>query len=124
MTTRRPYALALALIVGLGAATVPLLAHMQATKMAPAADATIAASPAQVEVWFSQEPDPKLSKLEVSGASGAVKLKPIQITKNMSIVAAIDGTLADGRYMVRWQSAGDDGHVQKGEYAFSVKNTR
>jgi methionine-rich copper-binding protein CopC len=29
--------------------------------------------------------------------------------------------MADGRYTVNWQTAGDDGHLQKGTFAFTVK---
>jgi methionine-rich copper-binding protein CopC len=39
-------------------------------------------------------------------------------------VATIDGSLADGRYAARWQAAGDDGHVQKGEYVFTIRRTK
>jgi methionine-rich copper-binding protein CopC len=33
----------------------------------------------------------------------------------------IDGTIADGAYVVTWQSAGDDGHLQKGDFKFTFK---
>jgi copper resistance protein C len=102
-------------------AATTALAHMKAAKSEPAADSTVTSSPARVQVWFTQAPDPKLSKLEVTGPAGAVKLNGFRVNDDKSIVAAVDGTLANGRYRVRWQSAGDDGHVQKGEFAFSVK---
>jgi methionine-rich copper-binding protein CopC len=103
------------------ASAVSLVAHMKATKLEPAANSSLTASPARVQVWFTQAPDPKVSKLELAGPAGAVKLTALQITKERSIVASVDGTLTDGRYTVRWQSAGDDGHIQKGEYAFTIK---
>jgi methionine-rich copper-binding protein CopC len=103
------------------AAVATVVAHMKAAKSQPAADSTVTSSPARVQVWFTQAPDPKLSKLEVTGPAGAVKLNGFRVNDDKSIVATVEGTLADGRYTVRWQSAGDDGHVQKGEFAFSVK---
>jgi copper resistance protein C len=103
------------------AAATTLLAHMKAARSEPAAGSTLTSSPARVQVWFTQVPDPKLSKLEVTGPAGAVKLNGFRVNDDKSIAATVDGTLANGRYTVRWQSAGDDGHVQKGEFAFSVK---
>jgi methionine-rich copper-binding protein CopC len=118
MVRRLTYTFVFTAIVAASAATV--LAHMKASKMEPAADATVA-SPARLQIWFTQAPDPKVSKLELTGPAGVAKLSGFQVTAEKSIVAMVDGTLADGRYTVRWQSAGDDGHVQKGEYAFTVK---
>jgi methionine-rich copper-binding protein CopC len=105
------------------ACAVPVFAHMKASKMEPAANATVTTSPARIQVWFTQAPDPKVSKLELAGPTGPLKLTGFQVTAGKSIVATVDGSLADGRYTARWQAAGDDGHVQKGEYVFTVKRT-
>ena len=121
--TRR-YTLGVVIVLALTAATSTVFAHMKATKLEPAADSTVTTSPQRVQAWFTQAPDPGLSKLELSGPAGAVKLKDFHVTAEKSIVATIDGALANGRYTVRWQSAGDDGHVQKGEFAFTVQTTR
>ena len=37
-----------------------------------------------------------------------------------TIMAAITGTMVDGKYAVDWQTAGDDGHVQKGAFTFTL----
>jgi copper resistance protein C len=118
MVRRLAHAFVLIAIVAASAATA--LAHMKAAKMEPAAEATVT-SPSRVQIWFTQAPDPKVSKLELTGPAGVAKLSGFQVTAGKSLVATVDGTLADGRYTVRWQAAGDDGHVQKGEYAFTVK---
>ena len=34
-----------------------------------------------------------------------------------------DKDLADGDYVVKWQTSGDDGHIQKGEYKFTLKSS-
>jgi methionine-rich copper-binding protein CopC len=39
-------------------------------------------------------------------------------------VADFNGKLADGQYVVSWQTAGDDGHVSKGDFSFSVKSAQ
>jgi copper resistance protein C len=105
------------------ASAVSVFAHMKAAKMEPAANATVTTPLSRIQVWFTQAPDPKVSKLELVGPGGAVKLTGFQVTKEKSIVANVDGTLGDGRYTARWQAAGDDGHVQKGEFAFTIKRT-
>jgi methionine-rich copper-binding protein CopC len=116
-----PYRRACATLIALIVAATTVVAHMKAAKTEPAADSTLSSSPSRVQVWFTQAPDPKLTKLEVTGPAGAVKLNGFKVNDDKSAVAAVEGTLANGRYTVRWQSAGDDGHVQKGEFAFSVK---
>jgi methionine-rich copper-binding protein CopC len=121
MAHRAIYALILAAIVASSVVTV--FAHMKASKMEPAANSTVTTSPARIQVWFTQAPDPKVSKLELAGPAGPIKLVGFQATTGKSIVATIDGNLLDGRYTARWQAAGDDGHVQKGEYVFTVKRT-
>jgi methionine-rich copper-binding protein CopC len=121
MAHRAIHAVILAAIVASSAVTV--FAHMKASKMEPAANSTVTTSPARIQVWFTQAPDPKVSKLELAGPAGPIKLTGFQVTAGKSIVATVDGSLTDGRYTARWQAAGDDGHVQKGEYVFTVKRT-
>lgn len=104
------------------ASAVTVFAHMKTTKMEPAADAMLASSPAKVQIWFTETPDLKVSKLELTGPAGVVKTGALKVEEK-SIVASIEAKLGDGTYMAHWQSAGDDGHVQKGEYSFSVKTT-
>lgn len=106
------------------ASVATVLAHMQATKMEPAENSTLTAAPTKVQVWFTEEPDPAVSKLELTGPAGAVTLSGFQIAANNSMTARIEGKLGNGRYTVRWQSAGDDGHLQKDEFAFTVQSTR
>lgn len=112
--------LSLALLVTLA---LPLEAHMKLAKSAPAANATLNSKPAQLQVWFTQAPDPAVSKLELSGPSGAVTLAAVQPAADKSLTAAIEGAMTDGVYTVRWQSAGDDGHIQKGEFTFTLRQT-
>jgi methionine-rich copper-binding protein CopC len=78
----------------------------------------------RVQVWFTQAPDPKVSKIEVAGPGGAVKLGALQVTAEKSIMAPVEAALGNGRYTASWQAAGDDGHVQKGTFSFSVQHAR
>ncbi len=106
------------------ALTVSLGAHMAMEKADPARDTTLAVAPKQVQLWFTQKPDLKVTKIELQGPSGPIKLAPAHMMGAMSVMVGVDGEVADGAYTVRWQSAGDDGHVQKGEYAFHLKRAK
>lgn len=106
------------------ALTVSLGAHMAMEKADPARDITMTVAPKQLQLWFTQKPDLKVTKIELQGPSGPIKLAPAHLMGAMSVMAAVDGELADGAYTVSWQSAGDDGHVQKGKYAFQIKRAK
>ncbi|HUU35874.1 MAG TPA: copper resistance CopC family protein [Vicinamibacterales bacterium] len=101
-----------------------VLAHMALSKSLPAKDAVVASTPAKVQLWFSQAPDVAVSKLTLTGPSGAVKLGALAADADKSMSAAVEADTPDGAYTVAWQAAGDDGHLQKGEFAFSVRRTR
>lgn len=105
------------------ALTISVSAHLAVSKTMPADQSTVSESPARVQVWFTQQPSPRVSLLEMKGPSGEdVKLGEVAITRgDRSIAAAVLGTLAPGRYEVAWRTAGDDGHVMRGTFAFSVK---
>jgi methionine-rich copper-binding protein CopC len=106
------------------AATTVALAHMKLAKSLPAADSTITSQPAKVQIWFTQAPDKAVSRLTLSGPAGEVKLGAVEVGADKSMSAAVQGATPDGAYKVAWQTAGDDGHVQKGQFAFTVRQTR
>jgi methionine-rich copper-binding protein CopC len=111
---RRPiHALLLAAIVTASAATV--FAHMKASKMEPAANSTVTTPPARIQVWFTQAPDPRVSRLELAGPAGAVKLGGLQVTAEKSVVGPIDRSLAPGRYKGRWRAPGEVWRGHRGE---------
>ena len=106
------------------ALTVSLAAHMALEKADPARDAAVTVTPKHVQLWFTQKPDLKVTKIELQGPAGPIKLAPAHMMGAMSVMAAVEGEVADGSYTVRWQSAGDDGHVQKGAYVFTLKRAK
>ena len=110
---------AIALIV-IGTAAV-LSAHAKVEKSEPRSGTTLNAPPKQIQLWFNEEIDAAVSKIELTGAAGKVALAPIHAASKKSVTAGITGTVADGAYTVAWQTAGDDGHVVKGNFTFTVK---
>jgi methionine-rich copper-binding protein CopC len=99
-------------------------AHMKFDKATPAADSTITAPPSSLEVSFTQAPDAKVSKLTLSGPSGPVKLTGLHVMGEKSLMATVSDQMPDGVYTVSWQSAGKDGHVQKGDFKFTLKRAK
>jgi len=95
-------------------------AHMALKKTEPAERATVTAPPPAITLWFTQKPDLTVSRLLLAGPSGAIKLGAVATGDAMQLTAPVEGTMADGAYRIEWQTAGDDGHVQKGTVAFTL----
>ena len=116
----RPALLVLALAVML---VTSASAHMKLEKTEPAEGATLASAPPHIQMWFTQEPDLAVTRVELSGPGGAVELGEAHVMEAQTLMATVRGTMGDGSYTVTWQTAGDDGHLQKGEFSFEVKHT-
>src|SRR5262245_26213654 len=97
-------------------------AHMKVEKTEPAEGSTLNAPPPHIQVFLTEKPDRKVTKVELVGASGKVTLGPADMMGDKTLMAAITGKMPDGKYTVNWQTAGDDGHVQKGSFAFTLKH--
>jgi methionine-rich copper-binding protein CopC len=95
-------------------------AHAKLEKSEPADKSTLAAPPAHVQLWFDDDLDVKASKIALKGTAGPVKLGPVHLMGDKTMMADITGAMADGKYTIDWQTAGDDGHVSKGVIAFTV----
>lgn len=102
-------------------AVATAMAHLAATKTMPDADAVVAESPQQIQVWFTQNPDPAVSQLALEGPAGEVELGDTTVADEKSLMAMVPRALAPGSYTVSWRTAGDDGHVRRGDFAFTVR---
>lgn len=118
-TVRRAFAACAAVaVMVIGAATIE--AHMKVEKSEPAANAVVTAPMPHVQIFFNEAPDLKVSKMEIKGPSPKTKLVQMHVM-DKSLMAMVEGDMPDGAYTVSWQAAGSDGHIQKGDLAFSVK---
>ena len=106
-------------LVVLAAATA--MAHLAATKTMPEADAVVAEPPQQIQVWFTQDPDPAVSQLALEGPAGDVELGDTTVADEKSLMAMVPRALTPGSYTVSWRTAGDDGHVRRGDFSFTVR---
>jgi methionine-rich copper-binding protein CopC len=126
MKTRTSQVIRLAIIVAVGLVLPALLqAHAKLEKTQPANGTTVSAPPPRIQLWFDEEVDVKVSKIELMGPSGKVALGPTRTMGSKSLIADISGKMADATYTVIWQTAAaDDGHVSKGDFKFTLKQAR
>ena len=101
--------------------SIAVQAHAKLLKTSPADKATVARVPTSVQLWFNEAIDVKLSKIDVTGPEGKVTLGTVHAMEPKQLMGPITGKMADGAYTVTWQTAGDDGHVQKGSFTFTLK---
>ena len=97
------------------ASVVMAAAHMAVQKTMPEADAVLSESPHHIQ------PDPAISRLTLEGASGEVVLGETEVQDDRSLMAMLPSELGAGTYTVKWRTAGDDGHTQRGDFAFTVR---
>ena len=111
-------AVLVALSVGL--LSTAAFAHNKLLKTDPLDTAALKSGPMMIQLWFQEKPDLTVTKLQVKGPSGPVDLGPVHAMANNEIMADVKGKLGPGSYVVDWQTAGDDGHVSKGQFTFTV----
>jgi len=99
---------------------IPLHAQMKIQKTEPAANSMNNTPPKQIQIWFNEAPVYAFTKINVTGPIGGVKLAAL-VFDGQSVSAAVVGVLPDGAYVATWQSGGNNGHVQRGQFKFAVK---
>lgn len=97
-------------------------AHAKLEKSEPAANTTVSTAPTSIQMWFNEAPDLKVTKVDLAGVAGKIELGPAHSMGKNNVMAPIVGKMTDGKYTVNWQTAGDDGHVEKGTFAFTLKH--
>jgi copper transport protein len=125
MTRPGRFVLALALILLACAQALPASAHADLLRSIPEANASLARSPDRVELFFSEDVDPKLSKLNVLDLNGdVVDLRDARVdTEDGAHMTTMLQPLKDGVYTVVWNVfSADDGHQTSGSFPFAVGN--
>lgn len=99
------------------------LRHLKLLKSEPAANAAVSA-PATVRLWFSQRPELAVTRVTLTGATGAERvLAPLARGRagDAPIEAPVGIALAPGRYTIAWRTMAKDGHVLNGTIPFTVR---
>jgi methionine-rich copper-binding protein CopC len=107
------FAAALALLIAL-----PAQAHSRLTASEPAAEATVEA-PKSLNLTFSADLRLVMLKLTADGIDDIVlpvdRTAPAAKTFSLPLPA-----LKPATYTVRWTGSGEDGHIMKGKFVFTV----
>ena len=113
--------LAITAIVGL-ALTGQTLAHAHLLSAAPPVNGTVATSPTELDLKFSEDLNLKFSGARLTGPGKA----PVQTVEaklmggDTTLMVPLSGTLAPGAYTVDWHALSADGHKAVGSYTFTV----
>ncbi len=109
---------------GLLLSATSAFAHAEFVKSTPAPDSTVAASPTEIDITFSEGIDAKFSgaklvdSMKMEFATGQSTLAKGGDT---TLVIPITTPLAEGEYVVNWHNLSKDGHKLKGSFKFTVK---
>jgi methionine-rich copper-binding protein CopC len=118
---QRPYLIfGVALVLATSAASHPLPKSAD-----PKPNAVLTASPAQIQIGFSEGLVGAFSGIELDDASGKqVPIGAAVVDPNNSklLAAPVSTKLAPGSYTVKWHVVGDDTHHVSGHYTFEVKS--
>jgi methionine-rich copper-binding protein CopC len=94
-------------------------AHANLDRATPAVGSTVASSPGQLTLWFTENIERKFSTADVRNASGArVDQGNISVSGNVLSVGL--KTLSPGTYRVHWRVLSVDTHTTSGSFTFHV----
>lgn len=99
--------------------------HTRLLRSIPGKDSVITASPATIQLWFSERIELGLSRVRIEDAGGkSVSLSPLTQDASAAdapVVGRVPAPLADGTYTLHWTAASRDGHAVKGSFGFTIK---
>ena len=115
--------LALALLLAPFAAPSVASAHAQLLKALPPVGGTVASSPQDLRLSFSEGIEPRFSTVALATEAGAAVPigRPTTDPADRSVLVVRRGrTLAPGTYTVTWHAVSVDTHKTQGSFAFTV----
>src|SRR6478609_2424441 len=101
----RDLAVIFTILVALCVYPALLSAHLKLERSNPAANATLDAAPAQLQLWFSEEPLLLMTAVTLTGPKGAVKLDKARAGGERSLIVPIATPLEPGAYKIAWKTA-------------------
>ena len=113
----------LVLLVALVATPVYALFHAVLRSSAPSAGATVAQSPRELRLTFSEAIELPFTRITVlAGGRDTVVMGRVahDSSANQVVVVPVTSALKPGSYTVKYRVAGHDGHPMGGSYVFTV----
>ena len=98
-------------------------AHAHLVSATPPVGGTVATSPTELDLRFSEALNLKFSGVKVTGPDEAELTleEPMLMDDDTTFMAMIASKLAPGTYSVEWHALSSDGHKTQGSYTFVVK---
>jgi methionine-rich copper-binding protein CopC len=97
---------------------MPAHAHAFLDSANPRVGSTVATSPTQVTLHFTQRLEPKFSKAEVRNSAGARVDQGTTVSGSMIRIGV--SALSPGAYRVIWHVLSVDTHTTEGSFSFHV----
>jgi methionine-rich copper-binding protein CopC len=112
-------ALAAALLALLAFGAAPALAHAELVSSDPADGAQLSTPPTTIQLTFSEGLDAAKSSFRLNESGTTIGSG--KAAADGDTVMTLDGLALDpGDYVIRWTSAADDGHLERGVVQFTV----
>lgn len=106
------------LLCALLAGATTAQAHAQLDHASPAVGSSVAASPAQISLVFTQSIEPKFSGASVRNSAGA-RVDQGSSASGSTLRVSVKG-LSPGTYTVSWHVLSVDTHKTQGSFSFRV----
>ncbi len=106
-------------LAALATIPVPAIAHAFLVKARPAAGENLPASPARIELLFSEALEPAFSDVTVTDTQGRDMGAGPSAASGSEIYRPLK-KLAPGRYRVSWHAVSQDTHRSEGSYNFLI----
>lgn len=99
---------------------VPAHAHTALRRSDPASGARLEQAPGAIRLWFRERVQLAVTRVRLVGADGREELLALSAdpADSSGVVAAVPAALGSGRWVVRWQTGGRDGHPVRGQFHF------
>jgi methionine-rich copper-binding protein CopC len=113
---------AVLLLIATAAAPAPRIPHFALSRSSPEAGATVT-SPSEVRLWFTEEPQDGTVQIRLVEAEDA-GVHVMDVAQDgddrTSFYIEMHGMLPPATYTVSWRGMGDDGHVVRDTFEFTV----
>jgi copper transport protein len=99
-------------------------AHANLVRSDPASGAVLASAPSQIQIWFSEQPEPHFSDIQLLDANRQrVDAGDMRVAAGdpLSLIVGVRSGIPDGLYTVAWKTVSAvDGHLVNGNFPFYV----